>query len=208
MTALGIDVPFIQVAKLVSKKSTQRLNSIISQRNIASGAPIYDVYTIPLPSQTVVSYEILIRASFRGHINSIREKIRNRMDTKTVPSFRISLAADERDQGVRRGQGSGELQQRNVSDFDLRTRQDDYYLVGYLEGGTDDGGNFSDATDQEQIYESTMRLRVPVALMLEPDGEPRSVKVERTSFGIRLGDETVKAVSDPEELDRIFGRRK
>ena len=209
MTALGVDVPRLQVAKLVSPKSTELSNlesrRPISQRSLNKPA-VYDVYTVPYPSQTVVSYEVVVKTSYKGHMNSIREAIREAMDTKTRPSFKISLSADD-STTVRSGVGPAELKDGRRMQNSQRSIQDDHYVVGFLEGAMDDGGN-TDGADQEQVYESIFRIKVPVALMLEPNGKPRMAQVERTAFKISLVGESVHIVSDPRDADRIFGRRR
>lgn len=150
-------------------------------------------------------YTVEIITNFRQHVNDIQQKILDSLDNKGIPSFRMNLSSDYSPGFIRDGQGPSERSERLQSSFDDRPPQDDYYLVGFLEGSMSDEGTDQDSTDQERTFESSFSIRVPVALMLEPEGRRSSAKRSRTAFGVSFGDESVRIVDDPDERDEIFG---
>ncbi len=207
-TGLGTGVPRMQVARLISEKTSALANldqsRPISQRRLRDGA-VYEIVTIPFPVTGQMTYEVSIQCSSIQQMNEITEKILSRMEFFDVPSFVISLAADERNKGLKSGDGSTELEPADGSRYQDREPLSDYYFVGYLDGDWSSKGNMDEFTDQERIIELSFGFRVPVALMLDPDGTRPAVQVERTAFAVKMGDEEVHTVDDLSDLDRIFG---
>ncbi len=210
-TALGINVPRLQVARLVSEKTSDLANldqnRPISNRRLRDSA-VYEVWSIPYPSANSLTYKVRVQVQYQTHMNEMIEKILNRLEFFNVPSFVISLAHENKDAGIKTGDGSTELTPEKSSDFDVREPLSDYYVVGYIEGALGDEGNMDEFTDQERILQLQFNFRVPTVLVLDPDGERPAVQMERTAFGLFLGDEEVHVVDDPEIADRIFGREK
>jgi hypothetical protein len=81
------------------------------------------------------------------------------------------------------------------------------YVVGFMENPASDAGNFEEFTDQERIVKYSTEVTVPFALQLSPEGLPRPIKVEQTSYKVVMKDENFHFVDDPDELDSIFGNR-
>ncbi len=210
-TALGANVPRLQMARLVSEKTSDLANldtlRPISQRRLR-GAAVYDIFTIPFPSTTSLTYRVRVQCQYQSHLNEVIEKILSKLEFYNVPSFVVSLADDVREVGIRTGDGSTELSPERDSLYEIRKRLSDYYVVGYIDGDIGDEGNMDEFTDQERILQLQFTFSVPVALMLDPEGERPPVQRERTAFQLRLGDEEVHQVDDPAEADRIFGREK
>lgn len=210
-TALGSNVPRVQIAKLVSEK-TADLSNLDSSRPISNrrlrDSAVYDVWTIPYPSDSSMTYKVQIQAQYQTHINEIIEKMLHRLEFFTVPTFVIPLTTEHRDVGIPTGEGSTELEPPIDSDYSLRKPLDDYYVVGYIDGDISDSGNLEEFTDQERILQLQFGFWVPTALMLDPRGERPAVQRTRTAFGITLGDEEVHFVDDPADADKIFGRGK
>lgn len=212
LSAFGADVPRLQISRLVSEKTSdlKNLDTLrpISARRIRDSA-VYDVYSVPLPRHGTATYTIRIQAQYQTHINEILEKIGDRLDFISVPSFVIGLDGyNSRPSGIRTGAGSTEVAHGVRSPYDLRKPLSDYYVVGYMDGDFKDGGNLDEFTDQERILQAEFGFRVPASLMLDPEGTEPAVQVERTAFGIAIGDEEVHVVDDPSDADRIFGRQK
>lgn len=211
MSALGANVPRLQVARLVSEKTSDlaSLDSLrpISQRRLR-GSAVYDVYTVPFPSTNIIPYRVRVQCQYQTQVNEIIEKLLSKLEFYDVPSFVVSLVDDNRETGIKTGLGSTELAPQASSPFELRRPLADYYVVGYLEGDFGDEGNMDEFTDQERILQLQFSFRVPVTLMLDPEGERPAVQRERTAFGITMGDEEVHLVDDPAVADRIFGREK
>lgn len=211
VSTLGANVPRLQVARLVSEKTSNLANldelRPISNRRLR-GSAVYDVYTVPFPSANTLIYRVRAQCQYQTHMNEIIEKVLNRLEFFNVPSFVISLAGDHREKGISTGDGSTELKPEVNSEYDDRLPLSDYYVVGYIDGTIGDEGNMDEFTDQERIMQLQFSFRVPVALMLDPAGERPAVQHERTAFGIFLGDETVHLVDDPSDADKIFGREK
>jgi len=205
--ALGANVPRLQVARLVSEKTTGLANNDmsrpLSQRRLRDGA-VYEIVTVPFPVNGRMNYRVSIQAQTIQQMNEIQEKILRCLEFFDVPSFVISLGAQD-DRPVKDGQGSTELTPHDSSTYESRPPLDDYYFVGYLDGDWSDQGNLDEFTDRERIIELKFSFHVPVALMLDPHGERPAVQVERTAFNVRMGDEEVHFVDDPSVLDKIFG---
>lgn len=206
-TALGSNVPRLQVARLVSEKTTTLANldqsRPISQRRLRDSA-VYEIVTVPFPVNGRMVYKVKVQTSTIQHMNEITEKVMSCLEFFDVPSFVISLESDDRPEADRTGDGSTERVPEDHAPFDIRTPLADYYFVGYLDGDWSDGGNLDEFTDQERIVEMGFGFHVPVALQLDPEGKRPAVQVERTAFSVRMGDEEVHVVDDPTELDRIF----
>lgn len=207
-TALGANVPRLQVARLISQKTSHLANldlrRPISQRRLRDGA-VYEIVTIPFPVNGQMSYKVSIQAQSMQQMNQIQEKILSRIEFFDVPSFVISLSADERQVGIPDGDGSTELRPEDDAPYDTRPPLSDYYFVGYLDGDWGSEGNLDEFTDQERIIELAFSFYVPVALQLDPDGTRPAVQVEQTAFSVKMGAEEVHVVDDPADLDKIFG---
>lgn len=207
-TALGANVPRLQVARLISPKTAELANldqrRPISERRLRDAA-VYEIVTIPFPVNGQMTYKVSIQATSLQQMNEITEKILSKLEFFDVPSFVISLSGDERQVGIKTGDGSTELMAETDAPYETRLPLSDYYFVGYLDGDWSNKGNLDEFTDQERIIELQFGFYVPVALMLDPDGTRPAVQVERTAFGIKMGDEEVHVVDDRAELDRIFG---
>ncbi len=211
MTALGANVPKMQISRQVAPKTSDLANldltRPISERRLRDSA-VYDIYTVPFPATSILIYSVRIQAQYLFQMNEIIEKMMVHLEFFNVPSFVISLAGDVRDRGISKGEGSTEKLPEAYSIYEDREPLKDYYVVGYIDGDLTDESNIEEFTDQERIIELKYSFRVPVALMLDPDGDRPAVQRERTAFGFSLFDEVVHLVESPEEADRIFGRRK
>lgn len=210
-TALGSNVPKLQIARLVSEKTSDLANldqsRPISSRRLRDSA-VYDIYTVPFPSTNNFTYRVRIQSQYQHQMNEIVEKIYSKLEFFDVPSFVISLTNDVREQGIKSGDGSTERIPEVHAEYESRTPLSDYYCVGYIDGNIGDEGNLDEFTDQERIIQMQFGFRVPTALMLQPEGERPAVQKEQTAFGITLLDEEVHIVESAEEADRIFGKPK
>jgi len=210
-SALGSNVPRLQIARLVSEKTTDLANldasRPLSSRRLRDSA-VYDIYTIPFPTTNVLRYQVTAQCQYQTHVNEIIEKIFSRLEFFNVPSFVISLTDDDRDRGIRSGRGSTEFQAEFRSPYEDRRPLSQHYVVGYIEGEIGDAGNLDEFTDQERILQLKFSFNVPTSLMLDPEGVRPAVQIERTAFRVELGDEETHFVDDPSELDRLFGSRK
>lgn len=206
-TALGSNVPRLQVARLISEKTSDLANldlrRPISQRRLRDGA-VYEIVTIPFPVSGKMEYKVSIQAQSMQQLNQITEKILSQLEFFDVPSFVISLGATD-NRPVADGEGSTELNPHDMATYESRPRLDDYYFVGYLDSDWSNQGNLDEFTDQERIIELGFSFNVPVALQLDPAGNRPAVQVEQTAFAVRMGDEEVHFVDDPSDLDKIFG---
>lgn len=208
MTALGVNVPTMQVSKLVSPK-TAMLSELdlarpVSTRRLRDGA-VYDVYTVPFPANGTMPYNVKVQAQYIQQMNEIVEKLVYNLEFFDVPSFVIELDGDHRPTGIPTGQGETELAPADHQRFDIRRPLSEHYVVGYIEGDFGDQSNLAEFTDQERIIEMQFTFKVPVALMLDPEGERPAVQRERTAFTLELGDEKCHFVDDPNMLELIFG---
>lgn len=207
-SALGANVPRLQIARLVSEKTTQLANldqsRPISHRRLRDGA-VYEIVTVPFPMSGEMNYQVKIQAQSMQQMNEITEKILSKLEFFDVPSFVISLSGDEKMDGISSGDGSTEFLPGDDAPYESRPPLSDYYFVGYLEGDWGDEGNMDDFTDQERIIELKFGFRVPVVLMLDPDGTRPAVQTERTAFNVKMGAEEVNIVDSLADLDKIFG---
>lgn len=210
-TALGSNVPRLQISRLVSEKTSDLANldlsRPISQRRLRDSA-VYDVWTVPYPCASEVTYKVRIQTQYNHQMNEILEKFVSRLEFFNVPSFVISLAGDHLERPLRAGDGESELTPSIDSEYSKREPLTDYYVVGYVEGTVGDSGNSDEFTDQERIIQHQFQFRVPAALILDPEGSRPAVQRERTAFSVTLLDEEVHVVDDPAVADRIFGREK
>lgn len=195
MSALGTETPNLQFAKRISQKTNDLFN-LHAARDPARRTPpkpvVYEVYTIPFPDRSILTYEIQVQAQYITQMNAILEKMFHELDMGK--SFVAPFLNDHRHPPI------GE-------DFEKRKPLDRGYVVGFFDASISDAGNFEEFTDQERIVRFSTSIRVPAVLQLDPSGEKPAVKVERTSFGLGFSEEKVTFVDDPEEMDKIFGRR-
>lgn len=211
MSALGAGVPTLQVARLVSERGSDlaNLDSLrpISQRRLRDST-VYDVYTVPFPSSTIINYRVRVQCQYWTHVNEVVQKILSSLNFHHVPSFVIGIGADDLPVSIPSGDGTTERVSTAHPPFEARPPLSDYYVVGYIEGDLGGQGNTDEFTDQERILQLEFRFRVPATLMLDPEGRQPAVHRERTAFGITMGSEEIHVVDDPRVADRIFGRQK
>lgn len=210
-SALGSNVPRLQVARLVSEETSDLANlddlRPISDRRLG-GSAVYDIYTVPFPASLVAHYKVRCQMQYQTHMNEFIEEMVYQLEFFDVPSFVISLSGETRYEGIPTGEGSTEMAVEPRAIYEERKPLSDYYVVGYLDGPISDDGNMDEFTDQERILQLSFNFQVPVTLMLDPPGEHPAVHVERTAFGVRMGLEEVHVIENREQADRIFGRRK
>jgi hypothetical protein len=206
-TALGANVPRLQLARLVSEKTSDLANldqsRPISQRRLRDSA-VYDVYTIPFPCSTKVVYKVRIQTQYQHQMNEIIERFVSRLEFFDVPTFVISLVNDNREGPIKLGDGQTELAPTVDSEYSARTPLSDYYVVGYVQGSLNDEGNQEEFTDQERIIQTQLEFHVPAVLMLDPAGSRPAVQRERTAFSVSLLDEEVVVVDNAADADLIF----
>lgn len=208
-TALATNVPRLAVSKKVSQKTNLIRNNLkerpISQRNLNESV-VYEVTSIPFPTNGTVTYELLIQAQYQLQMNSVIEKIMSQLEYYETPQFIIPLDS-ERNEGTG-NKRTQELEDTSEAPYEKRALMDSYYFVGFFEPGMNNGSNFEEFTDQERIVKYTTTFRVPAYLHLEPEGKAPAVKVQRTAFHLSLGSEKCHFVDDPYELELIFSNGK
>lgn len=210
-TALGINVPRIQFARLVSEATSEleELDSSrpVSQRRLRDGA-VYEIWTVPYPSPVLITYNVMIQTQFQTHMNTIVEKIANALEFFTIPTFVIPIGQDIKHQPNVVGDGSTEVEASQDSLYEDRKLRDDYYVVGYIEGEFKDQGNSKEFTDKERIIQLQFNFTVPTALLLDPSEDRPAPQRQRTAFGVTFdGIERVIPVRNINELDKIFGKK-
>jgi hypothetical protein len=192
MAALGTETPTIQISKRISQKTNNLRNlsklRVPSQR--IDGATVYEVTTIPFPDRSILTYDVNIQTQYIVQMNSILEKIFHELDIQK--SFVAPLVNNHRHPKI-------------SVPFEERGKLKDPYIVGFFDSSVADGGNLDEFTDTERIVRFTTTIRVPTVLQLDPEGEEPAIKVEKTSFKLNFGEESVHFVDDPEELELIFG---
>ena len=196
MSALGTETAVMQISRKVSKKTNDLLNLHKSRdpsRRIPSKPVLYEVTTIPFPDRSVLTYEIQVQAQYITQMNSILEKMFHELDMSK--SFVAPFDNDNRHPPI-----GVEFEERKLIDYG--------YVVGFFDSTLSDGGNFEEFTDQERIVRFNTSIRVPAVLQLDPEGERPSIKTETTAYTVTFGEESVKFVDDPEELEKIFGNKK
>lgn len=195
MSALGVETPFIQIAKRLEKKTSDLANLNLT-RDPAFRKPlkpvVYQVTTIPFPNRSVLTYELQIQAQFITQMNAILEKMFNELDLHT--SFVAPFHNDGKHPQI------GE-------DFEKRQKIDRGYVVGFMDAQTADNGNFEEFTDQERIVRWSTQIRVPAVLQLDPEGEKPAIQTQTTSFNLRFAEENITFLDNPEDADKIFGPR-
>ncbi len=195
MSALGAETPTLQIAKRISQKTNDLIN-LHASRDPARRTPprpvVYEVYTIPFPHRSILTYELQVQTQYITQMNMILEKMAHMLDISN--SFVAPFDNDHRHPPI-------------GDDFEKRVPVKGGYVVGFMDATLNDGGNFEEFTDQERIIRFSTQLRVPAVLRLDPEGEKPAVKVERTSFGLGFSEETTHFVDDPNEADKIFGPR-
>jgi len=208
LTALGSNVPRLQVSRLISEK-TPALAELDRSRPLSSRrlrqAAVYEVYTIPFPITMALPYSVTVQAQYQWQMNQIIQKILSKLEFYDVPSFVIDIDGLNRPAGVSTGEGTTELTSDEIAPYEIRSALTDYYVVGYLEGDITNEGNMDEFTDQERIIQLRYNFHVPTALMVDPEGEKPAVQKETTAFNISLDAEEVHAVDSPADLDKIFG---
>ena len=218
MTALGANVPRLQIARLIADKTAYLSNNDVgtgnpmgrplSHRRLRSQA-VYDIYTIPFPFTSTLHYQAIVQAQYTHQMNEVIEKIVSELEFFDVPSFVVDVEYGfDPEKPIHDGQGPSELSAPQHAEFEDRARLDSYYVVGYFDAEFGDSGNLEEFTDQERIVELKLTFHVPVALMLDPSGNRPAVQKVQTAFTFSPGRETAITVDDPRELDLIFGRRK
>lgn len=207
-TALGANVPRLQISRLISPQSAVRIEQAaarsLASRNVRSSA-VYEVTTVPFPFVGEARYELVIQAQYLYQVNEIIEKIFSKLEFFNVPTFVAFLRGEERSPAVKDGVGSSEVAPSSESQYDARELIDSYYVCGFLDGDLSDSGNLEEFTDQERIVKTTMQFTVPVSLMLDPEGTRPAAQVEMTAASVELSDDTACFVDDPVILDIIFG---
>ena len=208
MLALGANVPKLQISRQISKRTNALRNAIgnrpISERKLSESS-VYEVKTIPFPFNGTARYELIVQAQFVSQINEIIEKILAQLEFFDVPTFVAPMRDSRGGEGIKQGKGSAEIIAAEDSEYDLRSVMDRYYVCGYLDGDFGDTGNLDEFTDQERIVKYTASFKVPIYLLLDPEGKKPAIQTELTAARIKLNDEQVCFVDDPIELEAIFG---
>ena len=209
MSALSVNIPRLTLSKRISSKSSQ-LQNVISERPISSrrlnDATVYEITTIPFPSNGTVSYELVIHAQYTKQLNMIIEKIMSMLEYYETPQF-VAKIQDSKNEGAG-NEETKELENYSESPYESRTLLTGYYFVGFFDAGMSDSGNFDEFTDDERIIRYTTSLTVPAYLHLDVEGKAPAITVQRTAFNVGFGDEQVTFVDDPYELELIFGNGK
>lgn len=210
MSALGTNVPRLQVSKRINDKTSilasNDLSRPISDRRLRSGA-VYEIYTIPFPFVGIANYQVVVQSQYMHQLNTIVEKMVAQLEFYDVPSFVVELDRPARPEPLKQGEGSTENLTEDFVPYEMRTPLDKPYVVGYLDGDFGDSGNLEEFTDDERIVEMKFNFKVPITLQLDPEGTRPAVQKELTAFNLELGDEETCFVDDPLELDLIFGPR-
>ena len=192
-TALGVQTPNITVAKRVDPK-TGDLQALESLKDGSQRLPyppvVYDIYTIPFPDRVILNYQLTIQTQYIGQMNDVLQKMWRMLDIQK--SFVMPLENDGRKPPRSNGY-------RDTAPLSKP------YLVGFFDDNYSDAGNFEEMTDTERIVKYNTSFTVPAALSTSPEGTEPLVSVERTAYKVVIPEENVRWVSDPAELDKIFG---
>lgn len=198
MQALGTEVDHMTVSKLISGKSND-LQNLYTKRDPTFRSPnppsVYEVTTIPFPSSTIFSYELVVQTQYITQMNKIVQKLFHELELQKT------FVAPFENQHRHPPDGHGPHRPPN----ELMDRG---YVVGFFDNDVTDSGNFEEFTDQERIIKFNTSFTVPATLQLDPEGERPSVQKEYTAFGLKFSDEKFHFVDDPLELELIFGRGK
>ena len=207
MSALGANVPTMQVARLVSKKTADLANADsnrpISERRLRDSA-VYDIYTIPFPVSNTLPYKVRIQAQYEQQMNVIVQKILQKLEFFDVPCFILEIDGNPRPQGIKVGQGKSEILPADHQRFVERDALSAPYVVAYIEGDLTSEGQ-TDFTDGERLIQIEFSFKVPSNLQLDSEGIRPAVQKERTAFTLSLDVEVCHSVDDLIELDDIFG---
>jgi hypothetical protein len=193
MQALGTEEKRIQIARRIHPDTNEIKNLNKNRPNafkMKEGA-VYEITTIPFPDRSVVRYELQIQAQYIIQMNEILEKIFHQLDIQK--SFVAPLDNEGR-QPIKEETGHEEIMSQ-------------HYAVGFFENTAASRDNYDEFTDQERIIKWSTDITVPATLQLDPEGQQPSIKVEQTAFKVDFGGEKFCFVDDPEELDKIFGKR-
>lgn len=208
MSALGVNTPTLTVSKRVSEK-TAIVRNAISERPISSrrlqDAVVYEITSIPFPSNGIASYELTIQTQYVQQMNSIIEKIMASLEFYETPCFVATLDADK-SEGIGNGKTS-ELTSPDHAENSIRKPLDVYYFVAFLDSDMSTQDNFTEFTDEERIVKYSLSFTVPVYMHLDPEGKPVAVRKTRTAFNVRFGDEQTTFVDDPYEIELIFDNK-
>jgi hypothetical protein len=195
MQALGTETPTLTISKRISPKSSFLKNNA-ARRAGSVGIPapgsLFEVATIPFPDRSIMNYELMVWTQYITQMNEILEKIFNQL---TIQKSFVATV------------GGGVRHPPIGIPFEERPPLPGHYFIGFLESEEGDAGNFEEFTDQERIVRYTTSIRVPATLQLDPEGERPSVQIDFTSFGLKFSDENFHLVDDPDEMERIFGKR-
>lgn len=204
-TTLAVNTPRLNISRKVSDKTSLLQNAIsdrpISLRNL-NQSTVYEITSIPFPSNGLVSYELVIQAQYQLQMNSIIEKIMSQLEYFETPQF-VAMLEPERNEGVG-NKRTTELEESSESPYENRKMLDSYYFVGIFDPGMNDGSNFDEFTDQERIVKYTTSFTVPAYLHLDPEGKSPAVKVQKTSFKVKFGEENTGFFDDPYDLELLF----
>lgn len=205
MSALGSNVPRLQVSRRISPK-TRDLSGNRDRRDpllsVEQKPVVYEVTTFPFPFSGVARYEFAIHAQYMGHMNLIIERILAELEFYDVPCFVASMAVDVRSQGV--GPTPGELQPDEEVEYDERRPTSDFYVCGYMDGDLGSDSNIDEFTDQERIIRYKGSFTVPIYLLLNPADKREAVQVEQTISRLNFGDESSHFPDDPYEIELAF----
>lgn len=191
MSSFGVETPNINVATRISPKTNLIQNANVNRdaSQVSTTPVVYEITTIPYPDFSVTLYEVQIQTQFILQMNSVIEKIFHELDIQKSFVMPMDRTRVHPPIGV---------------PFEQRKPFAGGYLVGFLDASLSSGDNFEEFTDQERIIRYTCTLRVATPLTLDPDGEKPSIQVERTAFQVRMGNEGVRLVDSPEDMDAIF----
>ena len=195
MQALGTQLPSLTISKQISGKTNtlMNLNNVKQPAFISADTPVvYEVTTIPFPDRSIMTYEVIVQTQYVTQTNSIMEKIFHMLDLQK------SFAALFDNPG----------HQKSTEPFETRKLISEGYVVGFLDSTLTDGGNFEEFTDQERIVRWTTQVKVPCTLQLNPEGTTPAIKVEKTSFKVGFGSESVVLLDSQEEIEKIFSRKR
>jgi hypothetical protein len=194
MSTLGTETPRLQISKQISGKTNnlQNLNKFRSPTKTMDDPIVFEVTSIPFPDRSILNYELVIQTQYITQMNTILEKMFHELDLQKT----FVAPFDNHHRHPKIG-----------VDFESREPINYGYVVGYFDSTLNEN-SIEEFTDQERIIKYTTSFTVPTTLQLDPEGEKPSVTVEKTSFGLTFGDESVKFVDDPLEMEEIFGRKK
>lgn len=195
MQALGVQVPELTISRRIAPKTNNIQNNI--QRLSSAGIPIYGpgpgaVYefaSVPFPTRHVITYELVIQASFTRQMNSVLEKLFFEMDQRN------SFIAPFENDGRKTSRGDVEGTTPKIKGG---------YIVGFFDSSVADGSNTDEFTDQERIIRYSTQLRVPAGLIPEVDGEKPTVKFSKSAYAIGFKENIISS----EQFYKLFPEEK